>query len=125
MYYVSGFARSLLKSTINIITAAGGPEVSNAPSPLVSVDWLADHLNDPGVRIIDVRWKSRYENGKGISLDDPDGYRAGHIPGAVFAGMVAGLSDPTHAIPDMLAPPDLFAEAMSRLGVGDNTLVVA
>jgi len=52
----------------------------------VSVDWLAEHLDDPGVRIIDVPWKSRYENGKGISLDDQDGYRAGHIPGAAFAG---------------------------------------
>ena len=99
--------------------------MSNPSSPLVSVDWLAEHLDDPGIRIIDVRWKSRYENGKGISLDDPDGYSAGHIPGAVFAGMVADLSDPAHAVPDMLAPPDLFAEAMSRLGVGDNTLVVA
>jgi len=99
--------------------------VSNASSPLVSVDWLANHLDDPGVRIIDVRWTSRYENGKGISLDDLEGYRAGHIPGAVFAGMVADLSDPAHAAPDMLARPDLFAAAMSRLGIGDNTLVVA
>ena len=32
--------------------------------------------------------------------------------------MVADLSNPAHAVPDMLAPPDLFAEAMSRLGVG-------
>ena len=62
------------------------PEVSNASFPLVSVDWLAEHLDDPGVRIIDVPWKSRYENGKGISLDDQDGYRAGHVPGAAFAG---------------------------------------
>ena len=91
----------------------------------MSVDWLAEHLDDPGVRILDVRWKSRYENGKGVSLDDPDGYRAGHVPGAVFAAMVADLSDPTHVVPDMLAPPDRFAQAMGRLGVGDNTLVVA
>ena len=99
--------------------------MSNIESPLVSVAWLADHLEDPEVRIIDVRWTSRYENGKGVSLDDLDGYRSGHIPGAVFAGMVADLSDPAHPIPDMLAPPDLFAQAMSRLGVGDKTLVVA
>jgi thiosulfate/3-mercaptopyruvate sulfurtransferase len=93
--------------------------------PFVSVDWLADHIDDPSVRIIDVRWKSRYENGKGISLDDPEGYRAGHIPGAVFAGMVADLSDLAHAVPDMLAPSERFADAMSRLGVGENMLVVA
>jgi thiosulfate/3-mercaptopyruvate sulfurtransferase len=99
--------------------------VSNSQSPFVSVDWLADRIDDPSVRIIDVRWKSRYENGKGISLDDPDGYRACHIPGAVFAGMVADLSDPVHAVPDMLAPSDRFAAAMSRLGVGEDMLVVA
>jgi thiosulfate/3-mercaptopyruvate sulfurtransferase len=94
-------------------------------SPLVDTTWLAAHAGDPGVRIIDVRWQSRYENGRGVSLDDRDGYRAGHIPGAVFAGMIAELSDPEHPVPDMLAPPDRFAAAMSRVGVGHDTLVVA
>ena len=47
-------------------------------SPLVSTTWLAAHLDDPGVRIVDVRWRSRYENGQGISLDDRDGYLSGH-----------------------------------------------
>ncbi len=94
-------------------------------SPLVSTTWLAAHLGNPGVRIIDVRWQSRYENGRGISFDDHDGYRAGHIPGAVFAGMIAELSDPEHPVPDMLAPPERFAAAMSRLGVDRDTLVVA
>ncbi len=94
-------------------------------SPLVSTDWLAAHLDDPGLRIVDVRWRVRYENGRGISFDDPDEYRAGHIPGAAFVGMVGELSDPSHPVPDMLAPPDRFAAAMSRLGIGDETLVVA
>ena len=60
-------------------------------SPLVSTAWLAAHLGEPGLRIVDVRWRSRYDNGHGISLDDPDGYRSGHIPGAVFAAMVSEL----------------------------------
>jgi len=94
-------------------------------SPLVTTEWLANHLDDPGLRIVDVRWRSRYENGRGISLDDPEGYQAGHIPGAVFAGMISDLSDPDHHVPDMLAPPEQFAAAMGRLGVGNDTLVVA
>lgn len=94
-------------------------------SPLVSTAWLAAHLGDPSVRIVDVRWRSRYENGRGISLDDYDGYLAGHIPGAVFAGMIADLSDPDHPVPDMLAPPEQFARVMGRLGIGSDTLVVA
>lgn len=94
-------------------------------SPLVSTAWLAAHLDDPGIRIVDVRWRSRYENGQGISLDDYDGYLAGHIPGAVFAGMIADLSDPDHPLPDMLAPPGQFARVMCRLGIAGDTLVVA
>lgn len=95
------------------------------PSPLVSTEWLAARLSDPGIRIVDVRWRSRYENGRGISFDDHDGYRSGHIPGAVFAGMIADLSDASHSVPDMLAPPPQFAAAMGRLGIANDTLVVA
>lgn len=97
----------------------------NPAGPLASAHWLAEHLHDPGRRIVDVRWRSRYENGRGISLDDLEGYRAGHIPGAVFARMLADLSDPLHPVPDMLAPPEQFADAMGRLGVGNDTMVVA
>lgn len=98
---------------------------SIASSPLVTTTWLAAHLNEPAVRVIDVRWQSRYENGRGISSDDYDGYLSGHIPGAVFTGMISELSDPEHPVPDMLAPPERFAAAMSTLGVGPETLVVA
>jgi thiosulfate/3-mercaptopyruvate sulfurtransferase len=94
-------------------------------SPLVSTEQLAAHLHDPDVRIVDVRWLSRYENGRGISVDDHDGYLAGHIPGAVFAGMLTDLSDPDHSVPDMLVGPEQFARVMSRLGIGDDTLVIA
>ena len=71
-------------------------------SPLVTTEWLAAHLSDPHLRVVDVRWRSRFENGRGISFDDHEGYLSGHIPGAVFAGMIADLSDPHHAVPDML-----------------------
>lgn len=74
---------------------------------------------------MDVRWLSRYENGRGVSVDDHDGYLAGHIPGAVFAGMMTDLSDPDHSVPDMLVGPEQFARVMGRLGIGDDTLVIA
>jgi thiosulfate/3-mercaptopyruvate sulfurtransferase len=94
-------------------------------SPLITTERLAAQLGDPHLRVVDVRWRSRYENGRGISFDDHDGYLAGHIPGAVFAGMIADLSDPGHAIPDMLVGPEQFARVMARLGIGNDTLVVA
>jgi thiosulfate/3-mercaptopyruvate sulfurtransferase len=94
-------------------------------SPLVSTKWLSQHLNDDNVRIVDVRWRSRYENGRGISFDDHEGYLSGHLPGAVFVRMVGELSDPNHPVPDMLVQADQFAEVMGRLGIGNNTLVIA
>jgi thiosulfate/3-mercaptopyruvate sulfurtransferase len=99
--------------------------IDSGSHPLVSCDWLARNLGHPKLRILDVRWRSRYENGRGISFDDHDGYRAGHIPGAVFARMVEDLSDPNHGVSDMLAPPEQFARAMGRLGVESDTLVIA
>jgi thiosulfate/3-mercaptopyruvate sulfurtransferase len=98
---------------------------SDDSSPLVSTEWLARHLDDPDLRVVDVRWRSHYEGGRGISLDDREGYLEGHIPGAVFVGMIADLSDPDHPVADMLVQPEPFAEAMGRLGIDNNTLVVA
>lgn len=96
-----------------------------SPSPLVQTEWLAAHLEDADVRIVDVRFRSRAHRGRGNLVDDRDGYVAGHIPGAVFVGMVTELSDPDHPIPDMLVTPEQFAQVMGRLGIGDDTLVVA
>jgi thiosulfate/3-mercaptopyruvate sulfurtransferase len=98
---------------------------SDQTSPLVSTEWLSRHMNDAGVRIVDVRWRSRYENGRGISFDDHEGYQAGHISGAVFVRMVGELSDPKHPIPDMLVQAEPFAEVMGRLGIGNDTPVIA
>lgn len=39
--------------------------------------------------------------------------------------MIGDLSDARHPVPDMLAPPEQFAAAMGRLGIGKDTLVVA
>ena len=94
-------------------------------SPLVQTAWLADHLDHPDVRVVDVRWRAQYEAGRGISADDKAGYLAGHIPGAVFVGMVRDLADPQSDVPDRLVSPAPFAQVMERLGIGDRTLVVA
>jgi 3-mercaptopyruvate sulfurtransferase SseA len=76
-----------------------------------------------------------HRGGRGVSFDDREAdarshipgavFARSHIPGAVFAGMASELSDPDHPVPDMLAPPERFAEVMGRLGIGPDTLVVA
>lgn len=86
---------------------------------LISTDRLAGLLDDPGVRVVDVRW----------SLADADTgereYEAGHIPGALYLHWYRDLSDPDDPILGQLAPPDGFRESMERAGIGDETRVVA
>ena len=87
--------------------------------PLVSTDWLAQHLGDSGVTIIDASWHMPATGRNGA-----DDYRAGHIPGARFLDIDA-LSDTANPAPHMLPPADIFAQAMAALGVGrDDHIVV-
>lgn len=86
---------------------------------LVSTGTLGAALNDPGVRIVDVRY----------SLDDREWgrreFEAGHIPGAVYLHWVDDLSDPDNPVDGQLAPPERFRETMEAAGIGDETRVVA
>ncbi len=87
---------------------------------LVSPRWLVDRRAEepaPDIVVVDLRWR---EDGSGL-----DRFRAGHVPGAVFCDWTTDLVDPNHRYAFMLAPPDRFAAAMSRIGVGDDTTVVA
>jgi thiosulfate/3-mercaptopyruvate sulfurtransferase len=90
-------------------------------SPLVTVSWLAAHLGDPQVVIADVRW---YLSGR----RGADEYARGHLPGAAFVDVDTELSSPPgpglpgrHPLPSVAQ----VAAALSRLGVGPDTTVVA
>lgn len=88
--------------------------------PLVSTQWLAEHLADPDVRVVDCRWYLRpfdMRNGD-------DEYARAHIPGAVHARWDTDLADPERPDLWMLAGPDRFADAMAARGIGDDTFVV-
>lgn len=84
---------------------------------LCDPEWVAAHLEDPGVVIVDMRWD---EAGAGRSR-----YEGAHIPGAVHLDWATDLVDPSHPIAFMLAPPRRFAQVMERCGIGDETTVVA
>lgn len=90
------------------------------PSPLVSTSWLAEHLDDPRVRVVDCRWYLAPFD----TRDGPTEYRAAHIPGAVHVAWDGDIADPDRGALNMLAGPQQYAEAMGRLGIGDDTLVV-
>jgi thiosulfate/3-mercaptopyruvate sulfurtransferase len=92
-----------------------------AMEPLVSVEWLAAHLGDPAIQLVDVRWYLT-EPGRGRSE-----YAAGHIPGAVFMDVDRDLSAPRGQGPGRhpLPSPEAFAAVVSRAGIGADTHVVA
>lgn len=97
--------------------------------PIVTTDWLEDHLDDPGIRIVDIRgYVTTRPDGPGVEVATyrgaPEEYRAGHIPGAVFVDWTADIVDPDDPVPAQIARPDRFAEAMASRGIGDGTHVV-
>ena len=78
-------------------------------SIFVTTDWLAEHIDDPNVRVVDTNY--------------PEEYEKEHIPGAV--GVVdnyykTSLEDRTH-----IQGPEQFAETMAALGINNDTTVVA
>lgn len=78
------------------------------PEVLVSTDWVADHLKDVGIRIIE-------------SNEDQLLYSSGHIPGAVHVDWTKDLND--QVIRDYLNK-DSFKKLMSCIGVSNNTTVI-
>ncbi len=96
------------------------------PSILVGTDWLAEHLDTPHLRIVDIR-------GHVIPASEPlphyfnhhADYLISHIPGAVFIDWVHAITDPADPRHAKIAPPERFAAAMRAAGIDDQTHVVA
>lgn len=86
---------------------------------LISVADLAGRLNDPNLRIVDVRW---YLNRPGQGRQ---AYEAGHIPGAIFLDLDEDLSGEEGAGRHPLPYPLDFRRRLEAAGIGDEHLVVA
>jgi len=84
--------------------------------PIVSVEWLREHLDDPNLRIVDFRWYLLGGPGK-------DAYERGHIPGAVFVDLAA-LSGTKGGGRHPLPTATQFEEEMQRAGISSATRVV-
>jgi thiosulfate/3-mercaptopyruvate sulfurtransferase len=87
--------------------------------PLVSTDWLAAHLDDPKVRIIDASFKL-----PGVLPLPADDYLQAHIPGAVFFN-VDEIADPDDPLPHMYPDAERFAREVAALGISSGDTVVA
>jgi thiosulfate/3-mercaptopyruvate sulfurtransferase len=93
-----------------------------APAPpglLVGPEWLAGHLDDPRVRILDGSFHV-----PGSGRDAKAEFEAAHVPNAAFFDIDA-IRDEQNPLPHMLPSPEVFAAHAGAFGVGDDTLVVA
>jgi thiosulfate/3-mercaptopyruvate sulfurtransferase len=92
-------------------TGAGSPH-------LVSTEWLASRLGQPGMVIVDGSWYLPT-----LNRDPRKEYLAEHIPGAVFFDLDA-TSDQQSPLPHMLPTPTSFASSMRKLGIGDGAQII-
>ena len=92
--------------------------MTTTTDPLVTTDWLADHLNDPKIRIVDASFKM-----PGVLPLPKDDYLAAHLPGAVFFDVDA-VSDHSNPLPHMFPSAEQFGRDVGALGVGNDDTVV-
>jgi thiosulfate/3-mercaptopyruvate sulfurtransferase len=86
--------------------------------PLITTDWLAAHLDDPAIRIVDATFKL-----PGVLPLPRDDYLAAHIPGAVFFD-VDVVSDHSNPLPHMFPAAEQFGRDVGALGIGNGDTVV-
>ncbi|BBK44527.1 sulfurtransferase [Allostella vacuolata] len=94
---------------------------SSRAGPLVTTEWLAQHLGDPGVRVFDCTLVTRPapDGSDLISESGAPAYAAGHVPGAAHLDIQA-LSDPGQPFRYALPSPDRFAAAAGAAGIGEG-----
>src|SRR5580698_1560997 len=97
-------------------------EPDPAPSPpsrwLKSTEWLAEHLRDRDVVVVDASYPTVTQKRDVLAE-----HRSGHIPGAVFFDIDA-VSDHSTELPHMLPGPKHFGEAAGALGISEGDTIV-
>jgi thiosulfate/3-mercaptopyruvate sulfurtransferase len=95
-------------------------------SPIVSTQWLADHLGAARLVVLDATvLPYRQPNGRGGNLSGHETYLLnGHIPGALFADLIETFSDPKGGYPFTRPSADAFASAAGAHGIDNETTVI-
>ena len=86
--------------------------------PLVSADWLREHLGEPGLRVVDLRWYLDGRSGR-------EAFESGHLPGAVFLDLDRDLTAAEGPGRHPLPSRKQFQEAMRAAGIDPDSRVVA
>jgi thiosulfate/3-mercaptopyruvate sulfurtransferase len=98
-----------LVATVLISCQVSTPETTPNLDLLVDTDWVASHLGDDAVRIVDMR-----------PMDD---YIQGHIPGAVHLDLTA-VRATTDGVRGQVAPLQTVEVVLGKLGIDVQTTVV-
>jgi thiosulfate/3-mercaptopyruvate sulfurtransferase len=88
-------------------------------SALISAEWLAAHLGEPGIVVLDATWAM-----KGTTPTAAELYADRHIPGARRFD-IDRISDHGSPLPHMLPTPEQFAAEVGMLGIGPDDLVIS
>ncbi|MEO0471030.1 MAG: rhodanese-like domain-containing protein [Bacteroidota bacterium] len=87
------------------------------PQPLVSVQWLQDHLQDEHLVILDASMKK-------VGSNEPQAADRLCIPGARPINIKGVFSDPASPFPNTLLSPEAFSKAAQELGINQNSQIV-
>jgi thiosulfate/3-mercaptopyruvate sulfurtransferase len=100
--------RALILLSLSLLLAQSAPADFAHPEALVSADWLAAHLTDANLRVVDLR---------------PNGFAESHIPGSLHLDNAA-IRDVTNQ-PTFVPTPSAFSALMGQLGISNRTRVIA
>ena len=87
--------------------------------PVVSTEWLAAHLGEPDLRVVDATWYLPH-----LGRDARAEFARAHVPGAVYFDIDA-IADTGSPLPHMLPRAEEFGRSVGALGIGDGDRVVA
>jgi thiosulfate/3-mercaptopyruvate sulfurtransferase len=85
---------------------------------LISTEWLANHLSDPDICILDCSWHL-----PAAKRNARTEFEVAHIPGAQFFDLDA-ISDTESKLPHMLPSDEKFGREVAKLGAGNNKRII-
>jgi len=106
------------------MTTVVGMSSIDLGSPLVSTQWLADHLGTDDLVVLDATVLPSSGPGGGFVSGHEHYILTGHIPGALFADLLEEFSDPDGRYPFTRPNAERFAAAAGALGIDNSTAVV-
>ncbi len=92
---------------------------SPLPGPLVETDWLADHLDDPDLRVIDASIPLLGQTDDMRTL-----FKESAIPGSVFFD-INDIADPESNLPHMMPNVGIFTAKVGILGISNDSTIIA